>query len=75
MHFVDDVLADFDGQLSYDDVKRMTYKEIGYMREHRRKNHPRDADLIAKALVGTAGSSKAPPKKQAPPSSHGKKRR
>lgn len=70
MHFVDDVLADFDGQLSYEDIKRMTYKEIGYMREHRRKNHPRDADLIAKALIGTAGSSKNPPRKrQSPPNS------
>ena len=74
MHYVDDVLADFDGQLSYEDIKRMTYKEIGYMREHRRKNHPKDADLIAKALIGTAGASKNPPKKKQPPRNTTKRR-
>jgi hypothetical protein len=51
MEFVDDVLDEFDGQLRYDDILHMTYKEIGYMREHRKKHHPKEANQLAKALM------------------------
>lgn len=37
MCYIDNVLDEFDGQLSLDDIYHMTYKEIGYMRKHRRK--------------------------------------
>ena len=36
MAFVDEVLYEFRGQLSLSDIYNMTYKEIGYLREHRR---------------------------------------
>lgn len=52
MEFVDDILYEFDGQLSVSDIKAMTYKELGYLREHRRKHHPREADVLAKGLMG-----------------------
>lgn len=52
MEFVDDVLYEFDGQLSYSDIKNMTYKEIGYLRAHRKKFHPKEADVLAKSLLG-----------------------
>jgi len=54
MEFVDDVLYEFDGQLSFSDIKNMTYKEIGYLRAHRKKAHPREADALAKGLLGKA---------------------
>lgn len=37
MNYIDQVLYDFNGQLSINDIYHMTYKEIGYMRNHRRK--------------------------------------
>lgn len=37
MEYVDTILDEFDGQLSYDDICHMTYKEIGYLRLHRAK--------------------------------------
>lgn len=51
MEFIDDILYEFDGQIGVSDIMRMTYKELGYLREHRKKVHPRDADLVAKALL------------------------
>ena len=51
LEFVDDLLYEFDGQLQVSDIMRMTYKELGYMREHRRKHHPREADALTKALM------------------------
>ena len=36
MAFVDDVLYEFRGQLRIEDIYNMTYKELGYLREHRR---------------------------------------
>ena len=44
MEFVDDILYEFDGQISVSEIKKMTYKELGYLRDHRRKAHPREAD-------------------------------
>ena len=35
MGYVDSVLMDFKGQLRYDEILHMTYKEIGYLKEHR----------------------------------------
>lgn len=55
MEFVDDVLDEFSGQLRYDDILHMTYKEIGYLRAHRKKHHPKEADALAKAMMGTTG--------------------
>lgn len=37
MNFVDDVLNEFEGQLSYETILHMTYKELGYLRKHRAK--------------------------------------
>lgn len=36
MGMIDDVLWEFRGQLSLNDIYNMTYKELGYLREHRR---------------------------------------
>ena len=36
MGLVDDVLWEFKGQLRVEDIYQMTYKELGYLREHRR---------------------------------------
>ena len=33
--FVDSVLYEFKGQLTYSDIMGMTLKEIGYLRKHR----------------------------------------
>lgn len=56
MEFVDDILYEFDGQLSVADIKAMTYKELGYLRAHRKAHHPREADALAKGLLGKAKS-------------------
>ena len=37
MAYVDEILYEFEGQLSIRDIYNMTYKEIGYLREHRNK--------------------------------------
>ena len=37
MSYVDDILDEFQGELSVEDIYHMTYKEIGYLRKHRRK--------------------------------------
>ena len=37
MAMVDEILFEFRGQLSLDDIYHMSYKELGYLREHRRK--------------------------------------
>ena len=37
MALVDEVLFEFRGQLSLNDIYHMTYKELGYLREHRRE--------------------------------------
>ena len=53
LEYVDDVLYEFDGQLSYSEICNMTYKEIGYLREHRKKAHPREANDFTRALLGS----------------------
>lgn len=35
MGLVDDVLYEFKGQLTLQDIYSLTYKELGYLREHR----------------------------------------
>lgn len=35
MKTINEVLDEFDGQLSYQDIYSMTYKELGYLRLHR----------------------------------------
>lgn len=35
MGLVDDVLYEFKGQLRLEDIYRLTYKELSYLREHR----------------------------------------
>lgn len=35
MGYIDDILEEFQGQISVQDIERMTYKEIGYLRKHR----------------------------------------
>lgn len=37
MYMVDEVLHEFKGELSLQDIYGMTYKELGYLREHRAK--------------------------------------
>lgn len=54
MEFCDDILYEFDGQLSINEIKSMTYKELGYLRAHRRKHHPREAEMVTKSLLGAA---------------------
>lgn len=41
----------------------MTYKEIGYLRAHREKFHPREASDLSRALLGGAMNIPAPKKK------------
>ena len=41
MAYVNDVLDEFDGQLSKDDIYAMTYKELGYLRRHRKETNKR----------------------------------
>lgn len=36
MGYVADVLEEFNGQLSVDEIYHMTYKELGYLRKHRK---------------------------------------
>jgi hypothetical protein len=35
MGLVDDILYEFRGQLRLEDIYRLTYKELAYLREHR----------------------------------------
>ena len=37
MAMIDEVLFEFRGQLTISDIYNMTYKELGYLREHRRE--------------------------------------
>ena len=61
LEFVDDVLYDFNGELGPEDIYKMTYKEIGYLCEHRRKTHPREAEGLAKLLTEPAASTAREP--------------
>ena len=36
MGLVDEILFEFRGQLSISDIYHMSYKELGYLREHRK---------------------------------------
>lgn len=38
----------------------MTYKEIGYLRAHREKFHPREANELSRALLGGAANMTVP---------------
>lgn len=60
MEYVDDVLYDFHGDLTKEDIYHMTYKEIGYMRLHRKKHHPREADTLASLLTQPTGGTPPP---------------
>ena len=55
MNLVDEILFEFRGQLSLSDIYQMTYKELGYLREHRRammsNNKVAQADAI-QSMVG-----------------------
>lgn len=35
MAYADEILEEFQGQLSINDIYHMTYKELGYLRKHR----------------------------------------
>lgn len=52
MGYIDDILDEFNGQLSIQDIYHMTYKEIGYLRKHRaeliKKRGPRLQDMALK---------------------------
>lgn len=37
MEEIDDILMEFRGQLSYQDILQLTYKELSYLRKHRQK--------------------------------------
>jgi hypothetical protein len=56
MGYVDDILDEFDKQLSIQDIYHMTYKELEYLRKHRRelmkRKHPAGKEL-EKALGQT----------------------
>lgn len=52
MEYIDDILYEFDGQISVSEIKQLTYKELGYLRAHRKKFHPREAEALTKALMG-----------------------
>lgn len=73
MEWVDTVLHDFDGQLTYTDILNMTYKELGYLHAHRKANFPVEADQIARSLLGMTGGKAAP--KAPPPPSGGRQQR
>lgn len=67
MAFVDDVLDEFDGQLRYQDIFNMTYKELGYLRQHRKEFHPQESKILAKALMNgqiPVGQQKGRPRQQ-----------
>lgn len=53
MEYIDDILYEFDGQISVSEIKQLTYKELGYLRAHRKKFHPREAESLTKALLGS----------------------
>jgi len=46
MGYVDDILDEFNGQLSINDIYHMTKKEIEYLREHRREKNRRKISEI-----------------------------
>ena len=52
MAWVDDLLDEFSGQLTIDQIYNSTYKEIGYLRKHRKElnNKKNKADPLGKAL-------------------------
>lgn len=37
MALIDDILYEFRGQIRIEDIYNMTYKELGYLREHRQE--------------------------------------
>ena len=43
MGFIDDILLEFGGDLSYEDILHMSHKEIGYLRKHRRARKEKGA--------------------------------
>lgn len=52
---VDEVLMEFRGQLGIQDILSLTYKELGYLREHRRQvlSDPKVAEAeAARNLIG-----------------------
>lgn len=55
MELIDDVLFEFRGQLSYNDILHMTNKELAYLREHRRKIYSNKDVMQADAIQNMAG--------------------
>lgn len=45
MGYVDDILDEFSGHLSVNDIYHMTYKEIGYLRKHRQELNKRKNNI------------------------------
>jgi hypothetical protein len=37
MFWVDEILDEFNGQISIEEIYKSTYKEIGYLRKHRKE--------------------------------------
>lgn len=52
MAWVDEILDEFSGQITIDQIYRSTYKEIGYLRKHRKELNARKnkADPLGSAL-------------------------
>ena len=63
MFFVDDILYEFGGQLSINDIYNLTYKELGYLREHRhqllRERQQAQEEAIAKMNRAQASQEKS----------------
>lgn len=42
MEEIDDILMEFRGQLSIDDILHLTYKELSYLRKHRQQKNAKN---------------------------------
>jgi hypothetical protein len=51
MALVDDVLLEFGNQLSISDIYGMTFKELGYLREHRRMIRETKPEVIQNQVL------------------------
>lgn len=50
MGYIDDILLEFGGDLSYHEILHMSYKEIGYLRNHRQTRKKKDGVITPKEL-------------------------
>lgn len=55
MEMIDDVLLEFRGQLSLSDIYHMTYKELNYLRRHRRQRLSDKKFMESEAIQTMAG--------------------